>query len=323
VRRVPWLLPAACAAALALAGDTKSHLTLGVLRADGLMIPFASYDGHWSVPWPVDLHDRTLPITLSDVDPGWWGAVDPASLWSAFLTDGSKRPLKIQTLRQTHIFCTARLGVQTDYFNAPPSPDDPTVAKDGLAIAGEGALLSVERVAKGTTAWNAVPPVIVKEFNHAEKIAAGHFTNWKHPYTAEQRAAYSIQIEALYRSQEQTRRGSWRVSYVEAVRSFPARPEDNGCGLITYASGWLMERAGHAPRVELQARVTYCDRDGVSFMQPLGRIVLDDEVYWIYQMSSWRDEAYAVSRVRPDEVQPVAVAAGGDCPRSPPRRGPI
>jgi len=28
-------------------------------------------------------------------------------------------------------------------------------------------------------------------------------------------------------------------------------------------------------------------------------------------------------RVRPDEVQPVAVAAGGDCPRSPPRRGPI
>ena len=66
--------------------------------------------------------------------------------------------------------------------------------------------------------------------------------------------------------------------------------------------------------VKLTAQA-YCDRAGVSFMQPFGRLVLDDDVYWVYQMSSWRDEAYTVSRVRPDDVAPSVVAFGGGCPR--------
>jgi hypothetical protein len=312
-----------CLLALAFAAETPVRLTIGVLRADGLVIPFASYDGDWSTPWPVDLRNRTLPIALPDVDPKWWGAAGAAADWSAVLTDGVKRPLKNEALRQTHVFCTARLGVQTDYTGAPPSPDDPTVAKDGLAIAGNATLLPIERVPKGSADWNAATSVIAEKFNDAEKIAAENFTNWKHPYSAKQRSEYPIQIEAFYRSREQTKRGTWRISYVEAVRSFPARPEDKGCGLITYASGWIAEREGHDPHVELQARVTYCDRDGVSFMQPFGRLLLDDDVYWVYQMSSWRDEAYIVSRVRPEEIKPVAVVSGGDCPRKAHRGGPI
>jgi len=43
--------------------------------------------------------------------------------------------------------------------------------------------------------------------------------------------------------------------------------------------------------------------------------VVDDEVYWVYQISSWRDEVYTVSRVRATEVRPVVAAAGGGCPR--------
>jgi hypothetical protein len=61
--------------------------------------------------------------------------------------------------------------------------------------------------------------------------------------------------------------------------------------------------------------VTYCDRAGASFMQPLGEITVDDDIYWVFQMSSWRDEAYTVTRVRPDEVKPVVIVGGGDCPR--------
>ena len=106
------------------------------------------------------------------------------------------------------------------------------------------------------------------------------------------------------------------VLYVEAVRSFPPTPDNKGCGLITYAYGWIIERPGKRPRIELRARVTYCDRDGVSFLQPFGRLVLRGDVYWIAQMSSWRDEVYTVSRIRPDGIQPVVVVDGGNCPRS-------
>jgi len=312
LRRLPLL--AACALALSLADAPKPHFTLGVLRADGLMIPFASYDGDWSVPWPTSLRNVTLPISLRDVEPKWWGAAGPDAAWTAVLQDGRKQALQLLGLRQTRVFCTSRLGVQTDHIGAPASPEDPTVAKDGLAIAGDAALLPIERVAKSSPDWGAMTREIAKKFEQAEDAAADNFTNWKHPYKAAQRRTYPIQLEALYRSNEQTKRGAWRVSYVEAVRTFPARPEDKGCGLITYASGWVLERDGHEPKIALHARVAYCDRNEVAFMQPFGRIVVQDEVYWVYQVSSWSDEAYAVARVRPADVDPVVVTMGGrDC----------
>jgi hypothetical protein len=50
-------------------------------------------------------------------------------------------------------------------------------------------------------------------------------------------------------------------------------------------------------------------------MLPFGRMLIDNEVYWVYQISSWRDEVYTVSRIRSTEVRPVVAVAGGGCPR--------
>lgn len=50
-------------------------------------------------------------------------------------------------------------------------------------------------------------------------------------------------------------------------------------------------------------------------MLPFGRLVLDKDVYWVFQISSWRDEVYSVARTRPDGVRPVVAVGGGECPR--------
>jgi hypothetical protein len=42
---------------------------------------------------------------------------------------------------------------------------------------------------------------------------------------------------------------------------------------------------------------------------------LGGENYWVYQMSSWRDEVYTVALMRPDEVRPVVTVFGGGCPK--------
>src|SRR5262249_25541705 len=157
---------------------------------------------------------------------------------------------------------------------------------------------------------------ITDDFNKAETTAATHFTNWVHPYSARERAEMPIQLEALYRSRENTPpHGEWLLSYLEAIRRFPAGPFDRDCGLITWARGWIIEREGKKPDIHLTAQVTYCDREGVAFMQPLGRLSVDGEEYWVYQMSSWRDEVYTVARMRPDEVRPIVNVFGGGCPK--------
>src|SRR5919197_4958247 len=124
--------------------DNDPRFALGVLRRDGVLLPFASYDGSWSVEWPYSLVD--IPISVHDVPKKWWGAPGPDAGWTAWLADGAQRPLKMQTLRTLQVFCDMRLGIQTDYRGGSFDPREPTVSKDGVAIAGDATLLPVTTV---------------------------------------------------------------------------------------------------------------------------------------------------------------------------------
>jgi hypothetical protein len=293
--------------------DSGPRFALGVLRRDGVLLPFAAYAGSWSVDWPYEAVE--IPISLDSVPGKWWGAPGPDAGWTAWLPDNTQRPLKLQRLRSLTVFCDRRLGVQTDYMGASFDLREPTVPKDGLAIAGDAALLPVTAVSVSSPDARALVKTITEAFNEEERLASRRFTRWKHPYDDEQRKTFPIDIEAFYRAHETTSRGEWDTTFVEAVRTFPPGENDEGCGLITYAHGWVRQQPGKQPDIDLGARVTYCDREGVSFMQPFGRMRIKDDIYWIYQLSSWRDEAYAVTRVRPKESKPVVAVSGGACSR--------
>lgn len=312
--RIATVLSAAALIVGAPAVDNKDpRFALGVLRRDGVLLPFASYDGSWSVEWPYSL--VPIPISLDNVPKKWWGAPGPDARWTAWIAEGAWRPLKLQTLRTLPVFCDMRLGIQTDYLGASFNLREPTVPKDGIAIAGDAAVLPVTTVSVNAPDTRDLVTTITDAFNDEERLASRRFTRWKHPYNDAQRKTFPIEIEAFYRAHETTSRAEWDTIFVEAVRSFPPAEKDEGCGLITYARGWVRQQAGRKPDVDLGARVTYCDREGVSFMQPFGRLRLKDEIYWVYQLSSWRDEAYVVTRVRPKESRPVIAVSGGSCPR--------
>jgi hypothetical protein len=155
--------------------------------------------------------------------------------------------------------------------------------------------------------------LIFDDFNKEEERAARRFSDWRHPLTAKQREGYPIQLEAFYR--QPANNGGWSTTYIEAVRKFPPQPGDRGCGLITFVRGWIVERSGKPPIIDLGATIAYCDRAGISFMQPLGLLHAAGDIYWVYQSSSWSDEFYTVARLRPDGVRPVAAASGGFCRR--------
>ena len=111
--------------------DDSARFSLGVLRRDGLLLPFASYDGSWSVEWPYSLVN--IPISIDDVPKKWWGAAGPAPRWTAWLPDNVQRPLKLRKLRSTSVFCDMRLAIQTDYMGASFDLREPTVPKEGVA----------------------------------------------------------------------------------------------------------------------------------------------------------------------------------------------
>jgi hypothetical protein len=308
------------AAAVPIAGQSRSF-GLGVLRRDGVLVPFASFNGRgWSADWP-GVDSPELPISLDSVPKRWWGAPGPATPWTAHLLDGTSRPLALKKPAHLRIFCNTHLGIQTDYEGGAFDPRDPTIAKDGLAVAGDVPLLPVVQVSIHAPDADRIVKAITDEFNKEEKDAADRFTMWAHPFGEASRKSYPIELEAFYRARESTPSGAWVTNYIEAVRRFPAQIGDNDCGLITFVRGWVLEREGKDPVIDLGARITYCDRADVSFMQPFGRLIIDREPYWVYQISSWRDEIYGVSRVTPAQVRPVIAVAGGGCPKNAPVPG--
>jgi hypothetical protein len=321
----------AATTATALAAQQGSgggrQFSLGVLRRDGFLLPFASFDGRaWQVTWPGTDISVPLPISLGDVPKRWWGAAGADAPWTAWFPDGPARPLKLQKPIQVPVFCGAYLAVGTDYRGEAPTEREPTVPKDALAIAGDVTPQPISRVSLHAEDTARMITTITAKFNEEEAIAASQFTDWRHPWGARSRAQFPIEMEVLYRAVEKTPGATYRTSYIEAIRKFTAREEDQGCGLITFVRGWVTEVAGKEPILNLGARVTYCDRAEVSFIHPFGRIVVNRggrgaaDVYWVYQVSSWRDEFYNVARVTPEGVRPVLAVAGGGCPKEPAKK---
>ena len=307
------LLLAASAAAAAAAERPKFNI--GVLRRDGVLLPFASFDGRrWSAHWPDTDVAVTLPISLGDIPKRWFGPAGPDAPWTAWFSEGDSRALAIEKPAHVPIFCTGHLGLATDYRGAEYDERAPTVPKDALAITGDTTVLPITQVSVHAPDATRLVAAITERFNEEEQDAARAFTSWRHPWSDDERKTYPIELETFYRASETGEKAPFRVSYVEALRRFPSRPEDRGCGLITYVRGWVVE-SDRKPLISLSARVTYCDRAEVTFMQPFGRLQIEKDTYWVYQLSSWRDEMYGVSRVAPDAVRTVVAMPGGSCPK--------
>ena len=105
------------------------------------------------------------------------------------------------------------------------------------------------------------------------------------------------------------------MSYVEAVRQYPPGPDDKGCGLETLVSGWVHHRDGEMIDVsQLRGKLTYCDRVGVTYMLPFGRVRPQDKSYWVFQLSGMGVRVVR-SRRGPSQVGPLCRSKCSRAPR--------
>ena len=104
------------------------------------------------------------------------------------------------------------------------------------------------------------------------------------------------------------------VSYIEVSRAYPPSAGDKGCGLETFVSGWIHHVRGALERSnDLRGKITYCDRVGVVYMLPFGRIRPRTRDYWVFQLSGWDDEWYDVAEVSRGRVRHVIEVNAGGC----------
>lgn len=299
------IAPATAQGPIGTAGSVDTTpFTLGVLRRDGIVVPFAAYDGRrWQGPWPVELDYRELPISFDSIDREWWGRATPPrsmTLWA----DGKPRGvLDLLAPVFLRVPCTRRMGVSTNYHpaTAPPAPTVQPFPKDGLVVSGTQAVGVIETVPANAPERLTIAQTVAEEFDKEEEVASRQFMSWRHPIGKAERRKIPIEIEAMYRAPMDE--PGWTAHYVELVRRYPPGPEDDDCGLLTSARGWVRTGPKGQTRVALGSQITYCDRYGVSFMLPLGLIKVSSGTYWVYQVAGYERESYMISKptARTDE----------------------
>ena len=319
--RLALLVTLASAAMTAVHGSAAGSATaqeerpfsLAILRRDGLVIPFAVFDNRWKSPWP-DRIPSEMPISLTDVPRSWWGVDEPFERMDLWREGQRAGEVTISGVTVSRPMCEPRVVLRSDYKPTAPVPPqfERPHPKDGLLVGGGVPIGRIESVSRDAPEWNRVLTAMTKDFNRVETIAAGGFSNWRHPVKTDDRRLVPIVIESLYRAPGES--PEWMTYFVEAVRQYPAARQDkDGCGPLTYVYGWVMLGPGGNAWVRLSARVAYCDRFGVRYMFPLGTVKAKNRLYWIFQFAGAESEWYEITRPLPGRLESHVSYGAGAC----------
>ncbi len=300
----------------AAATRDSAPFTVAVLRRDGIVSPFAVFDGkEWTTPWPSDVRSLDLPIDVQAIPSKWWGKPGPVGEMNAWVDGVNRGPIHFERSTVLPLMCEPRVALVSDYRSneAAASSPEPPFPKDGLAVSGTQPVGRIEILSSDSPEWASTATFLAAEFDDAENTAIEAFTAWKHPVPRVARRKLPVDVEALYRAAMDA--PGWTAYYIEAVKRYPPGPEDDGCGLITSASGWMAVGPDGKRTAKLSAHVTYCDRRDVTYMLPLGLITVDAKTFWAFQLSGYGREGYAIVRPTPKRLEAHVKYSAGVCPR--------
>ena len=307
-RRTAGALAIGVVSAVIAAADSPRAFAVGVLRRDGIVLPFAVFDGkRWTAPWPAPAGDLTVPIDLRAVPRRWWGVGAPLERWELDVARGTQTARVVQP-DWVDVHCARYIGLRTDYQSPAPAPprSEQPYPKDGLATAPPRDVERIEVLRPDAAELRALLPVVQASFNDAER---GVERRYGHPITRRAREGVVPTIEAAYAYGDAP-----RIYYIEATRPYRRLGQASGdCTGIGSGTGWFVRDGDGARALTMAVDLLNCDRQAASYMLPLGVIRVDDRLYWLAQFSGWDHERYVVLEVKKKSVEVVVNRWGGAC----------
>jgi len=299
-------------------GQGQGPFTLAVVRRDGIMIPFAAWDGRrWADTWPEPGRDVEVPISARDVPKQWWGRAGMPASWTFWSLDGRSRPLKVLAPVQLKVHCQSTVGLRTDYFPMvpPPPPSQQHQPKDGLAVSGPVPIEPIEILNSAQPEWGTIAQQVQSPVLSAEESAIGKNRNWASPVSPEQRARTPAKLEVLCRFSGPARDNP--IFYFEAVKQYdkPLNPTypPTTCNMKTFVGGFLRAGADGKPRLTYWLTITDCNARSVDYMFPLGVLKQNGRIIWIAQFSGFGHERFTLLDVTEPGMVTLLTAQGGRC----------
>jgi hypothetical protein len=292
------------------AADRPGAFAVAALRRDGVIVPFAAFDGkRWSRPWPAPAIELTVPVDLRAVPSRWWGPTRPLDVWQARLVDAGAppRPLRVVQPDWIDVPCARQIALRTDYVaagGAPPPATHP-YPKDGLAVSPPHAVEAIAIVAPDAPNLP-LSRAVMAAFNQAERAIENQA---RHPISRRAREGVVPTIEAIYTYGDQP-----RIYYIEATRPYRQLGQAMGeCAAMAFATGWFVQEGDQIRSLLTAVDLLSCDRVGASYMLPLGVVREGGRLFWLAQFSGWDHERFMVAEIKKKTVEAVLSAWEGSC----------
>jgi hypothetical protein len=281
---------------------------VGVLRRDGIIVPFAAFDGkRWIDNWPLPDAEPDVPISLRNVPPKWWGPTRPLERWQAWVP-GGPQSLRVVQPDWVNVHCTRQIGLRTDYqppFAAPPRDMQP-YPKDGLAVSPPQTVDPIAVVSPTSDEARALTPFVLDAFNAAERKVEDRYG---HPLTRRAREGRVPDIEAVYAIGDHP-----GVYYVEASRVYRRLGQSaDTCEAVAFGTGWFTRDGDQVRSLDTVVDLLPCNRAGASYMLPLGAMRVNGKQFWLAQFSGWDRERFVVIEIKQKAVRAAVNVWGGSC----------
>ncbi|MCU1386036.1 MAG: hypothetical protein JWL71_4733 [Acidobacteria bacterium] len=303
-------LVAALGAAVIADSPPRVSFGVGVLRRDGLIVPFAAFDGRrWSSAWPAPSLELTIPIDVRGIPSRWWGPTPVLDSWQAW-TGAPPATLRVRQPDWVNVHCVRQIALRSDYVAPVPAPPRTVqpYPKDGLAVSPPQAVERIAIVPLDSPEIRALIPAVHDAFNTAERQVEHQYG---HPVARRAREGRAPDIEAVYAVGDRP-----RIYYVEAIRRYRLLGQaSDDCAATAFGTGWFAGDGGQVRSLETSVDVLPCNRRGASFMLPLGAMRLAGKLYWLAQFAGFDHERYVVVEIKPKTVEAVLSVWGGSCSR--------
>ena len=292
--------------------------TLGALRRDGVIIPFASHgNGRWTNAWPAPGQRPEIPITLAASPKSWWLNGRPAGYWTAWPLRGDSRVVFVKNIVSVTAQCQPQLGLQTDYtsIEAPGPARMQPHPKDGLATTGDVVVEPLELLNAQAADWVKVAAEVAARVTDAEgKLLADRRGTL--PVTDAERRKKPFTLEVLFRTAGP--RAGTTLLYFEGVKRYGAaagarRGYQTAPEPLTYAVGFVVLDPQAAPRINETVTLSDSRREGLLYTQPLGALRMNGRLYWAVQRSGWGYERFDVLEMAEPDIKAAIETAGGSC----------
>jgi hypothetical protein len=297
------------AASLAVVVAADPVFTVGVLRRDGIVIPFASYNGkRWETDWPVPTLDVRVPVDLRAVPTRWWGPTQALRTWEAWTGGPTPQRLDVTQPDWVDVHCLRQIGLKTTYRSDKPVPP-PTIQpypKDGLAVSPPQPLERIDLLSASDREVQAIANDFQLAFNKAEREVENRYG---HSIRRQAREGIVPEIEAVYAYGHEP-----RVYYIEAMRPYRKLGQSAGeCMEVAFGTGWFSREGETTRSIATVLDLLRCDRYGASYMFPFGVLRLNGKLFWLAQFSGWDRERFVVIEIGRKTVEARVNVFGGGC----------